>query len=263
VGDLLPIFIKEIIKTTVVIFSCSQERVVRSVLTHEESKDEDAIALVLENNHYKYIDRASCDKKIWDKWVTSTTPKPADHRKPTITLTFKTELTTKRIMEKKNLMKCKDEFNVVYKSATKLIDIVKRVNRNADKEVQEIGTDNNGKTKVCGVVYQFKCKLCADKGINSVYVGETGRSLRERCAEHCRVVSTEKLGTNDVSAIGEHDLKKHGKQPTLSSWDVEVLYKETNTQYRKTIEAYYIRNRNPTENRDKGVQIIATDQCFI
>ena len=48
----------------------------------------------------------------------------------------------------------------------------------------DIKQDNE---EINGVVYELRCKECERKGMHTSYIGETGRSLKQRIQEHLRV----------------------------------------------------------------------------
>ena len=92
-----------------------------------------------------------------------------------------------------------------------------------------------------GTVYKFKCGGCT-----STYIGESGRPLGKRIKEHC---SVRKLST---SAISEHI------RPTNHQFDpeqVEILAKETKDFPRRVLEAIYIKQQEPSLNRDQGLDL--------
>ncbi|VDL62846.1 unnamed protein product, partial [Nippostrongylus brasiliensis] len=95
-----------------------------------------------------------------------------------------------------------------------------------------------GDCMVAGVVYLIKCTVC-----NGEYIGETGRPLGERVKEH--------LGTLrrcDISEpLGEHRLRCH--DGATKEVAVAILSRESEISARKTVEALWIAERNPTINR--------------
>ena len=91
-----------------------------------------------------------------------------------------------------------------------------------------------------GVVYQVPCAEC-----ESVYIGETGRTLEKRISEH-------------KGAVKRHDVKNgiavHAwtKQHKVDWQAATVKHVETNHSRRKTIEALHIHLQQETSNLDCG-----------
>ena len=83
-----------------------------------------------------------------------------------------------------------------------------------------------------GVVYQVPCAEC-----ESVYIGETGRTLEKRISEH-------------KGAVKRHDAWT--KQHTVNWQAATVKHVETNHSRRKTIEALHIHLQQETSNLDCG-----------
>ena len=48
----------------------------------------------------------------------------------------------------------------------------------------QICLEKPGACKSRGVVYEIHCKVCKDKGLKSLYIGETHRTLWDRTSEH-------------------------------------------------------------------------------
>ena len=98
--------------------------------------------------------------------------------------------------------------------------------------------DTTPKMNKTGVVYEIQCKTC--KGC---YIGETGRTLGKRIEEHKKSSS---------SAIYEHQVT----QRHSIDWDnPRILEREDNTTKRKLKEAIQIKKRNPSLNRDSGMDL--------
>ena len=98
-----------------------------------------------------------------------------------------------------------------------------------------------------GVVYMIGCEDCS-----SAYVGETGKTLADRCAEHQRHT---RLGAADKSAVAEHAL-------TLGhniNWkSAKVLNTAPGFVQRRVKERLHIERlakTRPLMNKDKGVKI--------
>ena len=65
-----------------------------------------------------------------------------------------------------------------------------------------------GKCRDRNIVYQTTCKLCKVRGETVSYVGETARSLYERCREHLR----DSLSNKTKSHMREHYAEKHEEE---------------------------------------------------
>ena len=82
-----------------------------------------------------------------------------------------------------------------------------------------------------GVVYSIPCVECS-----SVYIGQTGRSLKQRISEHRRAL---KNGDVQTSALAEHVFKT-GHAVDLSQ--SEVLDHHQHTTTRCMLESWYIQH---------------------
>lgn len=83
-------------------------------------------------------------------------------------------------------------------------------------------------TSKSGLVYQYQCEC------GMVYVGETGRTLKTREADHKRAIRT---GNAEHSGISKHVLETGHS----IDWDgVKILDRESNWTKRKIKEGYYI-----------------------
>ena len=98
--------------------------------------------------------------------------------------------------------------------------------------------DKTHTLKKCGVVYHVQCDKCpAD------YIGETARPLDTRLKEH---------QSRSNSAIYEHcDNTGHCITPDTT----KVLVSEDHQMKRKVREAIEIKRRQPTLNRDGGLEL--------
>ena len=92
-----------------------------------------------------------------------------------------------------------------------------------------------------GVVYSIPCVECS-----SVYIGQTGRSLKQRVSEHRRAL---KNGDIQASALAEHVLKT-GHAVDLSQ--SEVLDHHQHTTTRCMLESWYIQHNQAALNRERG-----------
>ena len=103
--------------------------------------------------------------------------------------------------------------------------------------------DKSDKLKQSGTVYELSCLDC-----ESVYIGETGRKLEKRLAEH------KSRAAGSKSAVNEHVTRSNSTHHI--DWDnVKVLQKETKDFPRKVLEAIHIRKKGPNLNRDKGLDL--------
>ena len=98
-----------------------------------------------------------------------------------------------------------------------------------------------------GVVYMIECEDCS-----SVYVGETGRTLADRCAEHQRHT---RLGAADKSAVAEHAL---ALEHNIDWKSAKVLDTAAGLVQRRVKESLHIQRMaktRPLMNKDKGLKV--------
>ena len=96
--------------------------------------------------------------------------------------------------------------------------------------------------KQSGTVYKIACSDC-----HATYIGETGRKLEKRLAEH------KSKAAGSKSAVQEH--VKASKNTHQIDWDnVKVLEKETKDFPRRVLEAIQIKKQGPSLNRDTGLE---------
>jgi hypothetical protein len=182
--------------------------------------------------------------------------------KPCLTIPFKSDVSTKTVNTIKKQLCCAEEFNLVYKTSSSLIALVRRVqgwregNNNVHGTVNSQGSEEGGEGSNSGIVYSAVCKKCEDNGCKMEYVGETGRQLKVRLKEHFARIDPGKDPTTISSAIACHSIVSHGEQPNQSSWTISVLRRCNQTQNRRALEALEILKRKPVLNKDKGVRII-------
>ena len=96
-----------------------------------------------------------------------------------------------------------------------------------------------------GVVYQLQCSLC-----NENYIGETGRVLGVRIKEHL----AGKRRQSVLTPLGKHRVEDHAG----NDFEVRctVLAHEDEIGARKTLEAFFIRIRDPKlNNRGEGIAV--------
>ena len=89
-----------------------------------------------------------------------------------------------------------------------------------------------------GTVYLITCVRCGDE-----YVGESARALSIRIKEH--LIGKEK--SRSCTPLGAHRVENHAGADFEVT--VKILAYETRTPARKTLEAFWIRARNPKMNR--------------
>lgn len=93
-----------------------------------------------------------------------------------------------------------------------------------------------------GIIYELTCTQC-----NSKYIGETGRPLHTRMAEHDRHI---RLQHEYQSAMAAHWLHQHPTQcgEPGSHFTIKILDSEISTTKRKIKEAMYIEKFKPKIN---------------
>ena len=278
--DVLPGCLADLTNHKLIIHKDIKSEKIDDVITVGKSKK--VVHLILRNNHYDYLTEkkkeignesgvktnlrlgnVEANGKTEVKFHNSKANK-LDHKLPTIVLPFKSDYATKRINAKKNELFHDKNFNIVFKAQGKLIDLTRAARiKYSNKETKE---EPNNKQETHrkevsiqdteGAIYLATCKICNRERINSKYIGESGRKLKERIKEHMRC----NLNPNEISsAICQHSFRAHGCKPTESEWDFEILSIQKDTQQRKTFEAYLIHKMQPNLNRDAGVNILLTD----
>ena len=91
-----------------------------------------------------------------------------------------------------------------------------------------------------GVVYSIPCEDC-----DSVYVGQTGRTLEHRMKEHKRALC---LLDDNISAVAEHSIKQEHR----INWEnAKVVARRNLTHQRCFLESWFI-SQKPIMNRDDG-----------
>ncbi|KAL9980999.1 hypothetical protein ACROYT_G009651 [Oculina patagonica] len=98
-------------------------------------------------------------------------------------------------------------------------------------------------TKQDGVVYRIRCEC------GKVYIGETGRPMRERIKEHDRDIRLARIQT---SAVSEHT-HNTGHYPLWN--EVKFIDREPHWYTRRVKEAIQIRLHPNNINRDSGIEI--------
>lgn len=125
----------------------------------------------------------------------------------------------------------KHQVNVAFKPAQTLRQLLVRPK---DKTPQD---------QCCGAIYQINCDDCA-----GFYVGETARQLKTRIDEHKKSLSKDSFS----SAIAEHAITQHHN---IDWGSTRVVDREQDFFARKVREAIHIRMKQPTMNRDGGLDI--------
>ena len=94
-----------------------------------------------------------------------------------------------------------------------------------------------------GAVYQIKCSDC-----DGSYIGETKRSVGTRMKEHLACIRN---GHPQLSAAAEHALYNgHRLDP-----EPAILDTSRGLGARRVKEALWIHNKNPSMNRDRGLEL--------
>ena len=97
-----------------------------------------------------------------------------------------------------------------------------------------------GMLDVKGVVYSIPCADCS-----ATYIGETGRTLKVRMAEHKRVVKSK----DPLNGIAVHVQKT---AHNINWQEARILARENNWGRRRVLEALEIQQRRPKMNLDAG-----------
>ena len=156
----------------------------------------------------------------------------------TIVLHHLTDKISAEINQKKRELGLK--IRISFKS-NKLVHILNRVNNQRRREEGVLADTRN-------IVYSMRCKKCLG---NTVYIGETERTLGERQKEH---TSQGRKGQNQTEPA-KHALLVHGFNNT-SLWDTKILHRCTGLYQRKILESREIRAQKPALNRKAGIQFL-------
>jgi len=268
VVDVAPVILADMLNTKLQVITNAGDKAQISTFN---SQGDRKVAVVLEKAHYCYVDMEAASIRVRD-WLNGDGVETCianskvdnvkvEYRRPTMVIPFKSDVTTKKILAAKSALTINNEFNIVFKTEGRLFDLVRRT-RDKQKVIVVVPklvnkpVDKEQAKSVAGLVYQATCIECRSRGEEICYVGETGRPLSVRMGEHCRKITIEKAGEPNASAIGQHSLEYHGKQPSISNWEFKILHFLTKTQDRKTLEAYEIQKGKPVLNRDEGVHVI-------
>ena len=100
-----------------------------------------------------------------------------------------------------------------------------------------------------GVVYQLTCQECSVNAKNSCYIGETGRTLKERLREHFGQLRDR----TRLTEVGKHDINEHGEFKK-ERWKIAILHVERDDFRRKSYESAYIKAMKPSINNQAGIR---------
>ena len=95
--------------------------------------------------------------------------------------------------------------------------------------------------QVTAPVYRITCNICTE-----IYIGETGRTAKDRFGEHLRYATSPTLKSYTEMAFAVHYRQYHNN--TVPDLMFEIITTETRILYRKIIEAYYINREKPAIN---------------
>ena len=95
--------------------------------------------------------------------------------------------------------------------------------------------DQDPKEKKSGVIYSFQCNHIA---CNEEYIGETARTLEERCKEHLKQPSPHPCA--------------HTTGHSMTDTSFNIIGREDQGQARTIKESIFIRVNNPTLNQNIG-----------
>ena len=116
-------------------------------------------------------------------------------------------------------------------------------------------SSDRGTCRDRNVVYQTTCRLCKAKGETVSYVGETARSLYERCREHLK----DNMSNKTKSHMKEHYEESHGDETEkmddiddmMKVYEVKILERYHSSLQRQIGEAVHIRRTSGTLLNDK------------
>ena len=112
-----------------------------------------------------------------------------------------------------------------------------------------------GKTSKCRlnrIVYEARCRTCANEGKDRIYHGETARNLYERSKEHMNAFNNR----SPNSFIYKHVLAEHNGKTENIVFDWKVLNKYHKPLSRQLKEALYI------ESKENDVNINLKSEFF-
>ena len=101
-----------------------------------------------------------------------------------------------------------------------------------------------------GVVYSMRCAVCDD-----LYIGETGKPVRERFAEHYRDAKRRDVRT----AWGSHDIdhRESATSPEFAPFHkAQIFGRQSSLPSRQLLEATEIARHGPEVNRDNGWRLM-------
>ena len=97
----------------------------------------------------------------------------------------------------------------------------------------------------CGTIYKIQCPVCGE-----YYVGESERSLGERCSEHTKSIEKE----NSKSALSQHQ-ERTGHRVLQDGLKPEIIDMDNRNFHRKIKEGIHIRLEKSNLNRNEGYEL--------
>ena len=97
-----------------------------------------------------------------------------------------------------------------------------------------------GKCRDEGIIYKITCQECKAKGIESIYIGESSRTIFERYREHL----DGERNCDKRNALHKHDMVEHGG--VAQKYKVEVLEVHRNAMKWQVMEKVKIERMNKT-----------------
>ena len=170
--------------------------------------------------------------------------KKEKYKKLTIVLPYISEINSKKIKEK--IKELAIPIETVFKS-NRIGDIFQKINvgnnnkRNGELKNNKSEMDEEKMLRTQGAIYQLSCKECNHemgrhkRGVINkfVYIGETGREVKTRIAEHFFKYSN----TNRKSEVALHGENVHGSL-SKNDWELKILGTEINKIKRKMREQW-------------------------
>ena len=173
------------------------------------------------------------------------TEEKTSKRRITIVLDYFGDEISSKIRKKKDELKL--DIQICYKSK-KLADLISKYNRQHTRKKDKIEEERKCDFTTRDLVYRMTCNECKAK---IDYVGETGRSLKERFEEH----TAENRKEENRTEPGRHALKVHGFNND-KLWKVEILHKWKDYYQRKIMESIEILKSKPLLNKRAGIDFI-------
>lgn len=241
-----------------------------------EEKQKRNVILLLENQHYNYVDLSvicnnqpneprtedtgikenkskSNQAERIETVVRSIETRPIDvpwKSRPALILPYTSESNSRHIKKLAEKYLTNNNFRICFKSRVSIKQFLRKQNETEPKK-----TTDQLNLETSGTVYQLTCKLCRNNGTINTYIGETGRPLVKRLKEHCKNITPDLNPTSNVSQVALHAAIHHGKNDQ-TQWDIRILTVNPRTQRRKVEESKYINEYNPNLNITKGISLI-------